>query len=198
VSAGAAPEVPLKDFIFIAGAVATLACNGCMSHYSGGPSYARVTPPTGYAAVHVYRPKKGWGALQMIEASQPGRVAVLPSGAYATFVVPAGHVTMKSAINTWSQMIAVYAPGAVSGTAISSKTKVTETPVSFDVSSRGVYFIRTEFTSFEEAPSATLVDASTGEGDISGLHLAAGGRGRYPVTPWVDAAPTPVASDAPK
>ncbi len=186
----------MKSALLFLGAALMLGATGCMSHYSGGPPYADVRPPVGYAVVHVYRPKKAWGAMQMIEASQPGRVAVLASGAYATFVVPAGRVTMKAAINTWSQVIVSYAPGAVSGFTASSEAKATETPVSIDAKNGGVYFIRTEFTSFKEAPSATLVDSGTGESDISELHLAAGGRGRYPVTPWVDAAPP--SADAPR
>lgn len=191
----------MKRLVAAIGGAALVASTGCFSHYSGGPSYANVTPPSGYAVVHVYRPKKSWGALQMIEASQPGRVAVLPSGGYATFVVPVGPVTIKSAINTWSQIIVMYAPGVANGVAESAEAKATETPVSIDATNAGVYFVRTEFTSFKEAPSAVLVDSKTGASEIDGLHLAAGGRGRYPVTPWTNSPPatsTAPPADAPK
>lgn len=182
------------------GAAALLMCSGCLSAYSDGPEYASASPPSGFAVVHIYRPHKSFGALQMIEASQPGRVVILPSGGFATFVVPAGQVQLKSAINTWSEISALYLPGVATGISGSSYNKATETPVAIDAKPGAVYFIRTEFTSREEAPSAELVDTETGSDEIDGLHLAAGGRGRYPVTPWVDAkpeAPPPAPAEAP-
>jgi hypothetical protein len=78
------------------GAAALLMCSGCLSAYSDGPEYASASPPSGFAVVHIYRPHKSFGALQMIEASQPGRVVILPSGGFATLNLKGGTIDVGS------------------------------------------------------------------------------------------------------
>lgn len=160
---------------------------GCFSHYSDGPEFAPVTVPAGYGVVHVYRPKKATGAAQMIEVSQPGRLAVLPSGGFATFVVPVGRVELHSSINVWNTMIVTTIPGVAFS---SQSASATLTKVPIDVADGKTYYVRTEFDGFKEAPSAVVVGTEEGESDIEDLHMAAGGRGRYPVLAF-DAPTTP-------
>ena len=92
-------------------------------------------------------------------------------------------MTITSAINTWAQLTVTSAAESAA-TVMGPQTLHTETAVVIDARPGEVYFLRTEFTAPKQAPAAKLVTAADGARDIAGLHLAAGGRGRYPVNPW--------------